>query len=107
MAISEFRDLLHQTITLEPWAGRDGYGAPSYGAAVSYSARVVGKQMLVRDMQGQEVTSQFTIYLLSNVAVDGRSRITLPAGYSPTNPPILSVGTYPDEDGIHHTTIFV
>ncbi len=107
MAISEFTDLLHQTITIEPWTGRDGYGNPSYGAGVSYSARIVGKSQLIRDTQGQEVVSQYTVYLLSNATVDARSRVTLPAGYAPTTPPVLAVGRYPDENGIHHTTIFL
>ena len=108
MAISEFSDLLLQTITIEPFVGHDGYGNTTYGTAVSYFARVVGKRQLIRDMKGQEVTSEVTVYLLSNVAVDPKSRITLPSDFVPTQPPILATGRYPDESGeIHHTQIFL
>ena len=106
MAIDDFEDLLHQTVTIEPYSGNDGYGNPSYGAGVDYKARVVGKQMLVKAMDGQDRMSQFTVVLKSNATVDSRSRITLPSQYTPSQPPILAIGTYPDEDGIHHTKVF-
>jgi len=107
MGIDDFSDLLTQSVTIEPYSSSDGYGGATYGAAVTYKARVVGKQQLVKAISGQDKVSMFTVYLKSNAAIDSRSRITLPADYVPNTPPILAVGLYPDEDGIHHTQIYL
>jgi hypothetical protein len=107
MGIEEFADLLVQTVTIEPYATKDRYGEISYGAGVDYWSRVVGKSKMIRNGQGREVVSMFTIYLQSNSTIGENDRVTLPAGYVLSQPPIIAVGRYPDEDGVHHTVVYV
>jgi len=106
MGIEEFDDLLHQTILVEPFAGNDKFGEATFGAAVGYTGRAVGKTRIVRDAQGVERVSSYTVYMNATTIFSPKDRITLPAGYSPQQPLILSTGIFPDEDGLHHTVIY-
>jgi len=92
-------DLLLQTITLERRTGLDQYGAHTYGTAESLAARVVNRLRMVRNVAGQEVTSNTTIWIIGNNDIKAVDRITLPDG---TQPPIIDVLTYPDETGVTH-----
>ena len=102
-----FRGLLPDTITIEPYTGADGYGAPQFGAGVSYRARIEWGPKNVMNAQGQEVVSSARIYVSCKTAFDSRSRVTLPAGRGPVNPPILLVKPATGMRGIHHTVIHV
>ncbi len=95
--------LMPHTVTVEPLTGRDDYGRPTYGAAVQYRARVVGKQKLVRAADGAERVSATTVYLASAPGVGPEDRITLPDG---SRPPILAVSKVPDEKGAHHEVVY-
>lgn len=107
MSVQDLADLIIQTITIEPWLSEDMYGNETYDTGITYKARVVGKAKMVRDQKGNEVVSTHTVYLLSNVVVDTRSRVTLPAGYPVSQPPIMSVGRYPDDIDIYYTALFL
>ena len=50
--MNEFDDFFNETITIEPFTGRDSYGTPSYGASVSYPCRINGSQRQVIDTMG-------------------------------------------------------
>lgn len=107
-----WRDLYTQSLTIAAFSSYDSYGKPTYGSAVSYVARVVGKRRLVVNAAGQEVVSDWTAYLYSNTTVDPRSKVTLSTGdvgstaTLATNPPILSVERTPDENGMLYTALF-
>lgn len=107
MGIEEFDDMFSQEVTVEPFTGTDEYGNYAYGDSVSYQARVVGKTRVVRNSEGEESVSTHTVYLKSTSAFTPKDRITLPAGYSPQQPIIISVGTFPDESGLHHKVIYL
>lgn len=107
MAIDEFRDFMAQVVEIEPQTGRDGYNKPTFGPAVKYQARVSGKQRMVKAADGRDVVASQTIYLGDSIDVSVNDQITLPDGYSPRQPNILSVSRIPDENGLHHTTIYV
>ena len=51
MIVQRFRHAMGQAVTLAPFAGYDGYGERTYGTAVSYRARVVGKVRRVRSFR--------------------------------------------------------
>ena len=105
-AIIEWEDLLVQTIPVEPFIGNDKFGEATFGAAVPYTGRAVGKTRLVRDFQGVERVSSYTVYMNTTNLFSPKDRITLPAGYSPQQPLILSTAIFPDEIGVHHTVIY-
>jgi hypothetical protein len=107
MGIEEFEDVLNQTITVEPFTGSDGYGEPSFGTSISYKARCVGKTRIIRDGKGNERISSHTVYVNSLAEFSPKDRITLPIGYSPQQPQIISIGSFPDESGMHHKTIYL
>lgn len=116
IAITAWLDCMPQTVTLEPFSDRDDYGEPVYGTAATYRARVVYQtEMIVDQRIGSaelETTSNGhvwfgppTLNLSSGVppTVTAEDRITLPDG---TQPNIMRVDRFPDEDGNHHTKVY-
>ena len=108
-----WRALMNQTVTVAPRTGVDGFGRPTYGTAVSYKARLVGKRRQVINAAGQQVVSDQTAYLYGAPAVDPQSKVTLSTGDVGStsalaiNPPILAVGRFPDETGWHHSVLYL
>lgn len=105
------RDLMQDTITIEPYTGQNVNQESTYGASTSYTCRVVGKRTIVRRPNGQEAVSTAHAHLDRLAGIDPRSRITLPSRFTPQQPPILSVESLPDEDGTSgsgaHSVIYV
>ena len=104
MGISDWSDLMNQTVSHAEFAGRSEYGVPTYGSSVEYSARVVYKQKFIRKADGSEVLSQGQVWLQSNVVATVEDEITLPDG---STPPILAIERFSDETtDFHHTKIY-
>ena len=105
-----FDELLTDEVTREAFVSQNDYGEATYGGAVTLKARVVGKPELVVTGAGEasravrEVVATAKVYCSGVPAWDLRDRITLPDG---TQPVILQVITYPDEDGEHHQVVVV
>jgi hypothetical protein len=99
MGTEVWRDLMRDVVILEPFAGLDGYGEATYGAARTIRARVVGRQRLIRTVTGEERLSAVTVYLAEAVGAGPQDRVTLPAAFQPTQPPLLAVARWPDETG--------
>lgn len=104
---AELLDFCRQRITIEPYIESDRFGAPVYGLGDEYPARVVGEVKMVRATTGEEKVSSTKVTIPGPPhgpgSIDPRSRITLPDG---STPPILAVGTHPDEEGrLHHFTV--
>ena len=104
MGIEDWSDLFTQTITHAEFAGRGEYGAPAYGSAVSYDARIVDKQKLVKKSDGSEALSTSSVWIQGNPTITTEDEITLPDGRTP---PILLVEHFPDDDGDHHTKAYL
>lgn len=102
--VEVFRDMMVQFIEWEPRTGLDQYGDAVYGSAVTVRCRVVEKQRMTRNVSGQEMVSTTTIYVLGTPGIDMEDRITLPDG---TQPPILNVRMFPDENGPHHEEVYL
>lgn len=105
MGMDEWSDMLPHTVTIEPFTGLDQRGDYSYGAGVSYRARVQGKATLVTNTQGEEIVSHVTVYL-PFTSVSAQDRITLPSPFTPTQPSILTVQQVSDATGSHHTVLY-
>ena len=104
MSVSDWADMLNQTVTYKALSSRDSYGAPTYGAATSYDARVVYKSKFLRKSDGADVMATGAVWLQGAPAVSPEGLLTLPDG---TTPPILSVERFPDEtDAYHHTKVY-
>ncbi len=107
--IDDFLDFMIDTVVIEPVTNRDsdGYGTPTYGPPVSYQCKLDGTMKKVVDVNGLERVSMARIYLPGRPVISVLDRLTMPAGYSPTQPPILAIGIFEDELGDHHIRISV
>lgn len=113
--IGDLEDFFDKTVTIEPFVSRDQYGKPNsgtsgYGPPVQYPANipVALRQMAVRTKDGTSVFGRGPIYLpVAPMTITVNDRITLPAGYSPAQPPILQVSPFGDEEGNLATQIVV
>jgi hypothetical protein len=84
--------LMEDSITIEPYLGQTSQQAPSFGAAVTYpNAQVLPWSERVILAGGREVRSTTSVIIPERVYIDTRSRITLPVGVVPNQPPILGV----------------
>ena len=96
--------LMFDQVTIEPFTGMDVNQAQTYGAAVTYTAQVLPYTQRVIDKTGKEIISSAHVIIPERVAVDSRSRLTLPAGFVPLQPPIITVRPVKGL-GIDHTEI--
>lgn len=106
-------DLMPEQVTIEPYSASGGlYDPRSWGAAVTYRARVEQVTNQVLDAQGDQRLSQATVYIGYKVGaggaispVDGtegftvHDRVTLPVHYQPREPQIIAVESDNDERG--------
>jgi hypothetical protein len=108
---TEFEEFYTDEVTRSPYTGQDGYGQPSHGVATIHLCRVVHKPQVIRqggtgEVQDtiREVISTAQIYTHADIGWDLRDKVTLADGASPK---ILQIVNYPDEDGPHHSVVFV
>lgn len=104
MPVSDFLDLMPDTVTYTPVASRDQYGKPTFGTARTYRARVVYKTIRTSSMvSGQETIAAGEVWLAGTLAPpDVDDKITLPNGATPI---ILNFERFTDDEGVHHTKI--
>jgi hypothetical protein len=107
--IADLYDLFERTVTIEPFVSQTAAGLPSFGAPVSYPARILMKAVGVRTIEGTIIVGRGTIYLpVADVVITTRDRITLPSDMpSPRTPPILSVSEVDDEFGGCYTVLII
>jgi len=106
--------LMTEAATYEALTGFGGASqVRTYAASKTWLGRVESYGKLVRDNQGREVASN-TRFLGRPAASDGSAitpkvgdRITLPAGYDPQQPPIISVRRENDQHGLHHWEVYL
>lgn len=103
MPVSDWLDLMPDTVSYEPLASRDGEAKPSFGTLVSYRARVVYKEIRTSNRaSGQDAIGAGEVWFAGVLTPTIDDRITLPGGAQPN---ILNWSTYTDEDGPHHTKV--
>lgn len=105
MLIDDVAEFCVSTIAIEPYAGQDEYGEPNFGSSVSYMWRIEVKNRMIRDFKGQERVSMGKIFLQTQTMISPKDRITLPSGYSPTNPEILAIYPVQADEGIDHIVV--
>ena len=105
-SVSEWLDMMADTVTITPWTSQDVTGKPVYGGTpVTYPAYVEMKNHLIVDAQGREILAKGRVILGTTAVISVKDKITLPSDYVPQSPPILAVNLQPDEHGTHHVTI--
>lgn len=104
--LDDLLELFGDEVTLEPYVSQDQMGLAVFGSGVSRAAHIEGSSVLVRDPSGQERVSRVQVYLPGAYDTSELDRITLPAPWNPTQPPIISVERESDEAGSHHEVVY-
>lgn len=105
---NDFLDCMPDTVAFQAPTGTfTDRGEPGLGASTNYTGRIVEKNVLVYDAEGNERVSTVTVWLATTDVLSPEGKLTLPAGYTPLTPPIMAVERYPDADGAHHTVLRV
>jgi len=105
----ELEDFFTTTVTYTPHASQTVYGAQTFStAALTILARIEHDTRLVRDQTGREVVSNTALFLKPTSStgttygpVTIKDSITLPSGYDPTAPPLITVQRINDEEGFY------
>lgn len=108
---TEFRDLMPDTITIEPVSGTTGagYGIRTYGTAVTYQVRIRHKLQRMTNLEGEITWAKHKVWIAplttdgSFPDLDQRSRVTFPDG---SQPEMLAIEHIDDEVGLHHTVLW-
>jgi hypothetical protein len=94
------------TITVEPFSAMTGAQAQSYGSGVTYRALIQRGAKRVVNSQGREVISNVSVTIPERVHIDQRSRVTLPSGFVPNQPPIIGIEPLKGL-GMDHTMVYL
>lgn len=92
------------TVLIAPPTTMTGAQVQSYGSDVSYPAIIQQGARRITTTGGKEVDSTVQVLIPGRVQVDPRSRITLPSGFVPNQPPILAVAPLKFQD-LDHTMV--
>jgi hypothetical protein len=104
--VADLLDMFPHSVVIEPYLTSDGMGKRSYGAAVTWRARVKGQQKLVRDFAGVEKLSTVNVVFAGVPGVKAKDRYTLPVQFVPRQPKAISIDHSPDENGEHHERVY-
>lgn len=102
---ADLKELFLHSITIEPFAGTDEWGNKSWGAGVSYPARVRNTRKKVLNPTGGDIVSETIVYVDTVAEIGMYDRLTLPAGFEPNQPEIIKVIRLVDEHGLYCTVI--
>lgn len=97
---------MEDTVLIAPLTGETAARVKSYGADVSYPAQIELGIRKVRDQGGRETDSNVTVRIPDRVFVPVTSRVTLPTGFVPQQPPIVGVQFVKFQD-LDHTEVYL
>lgn len=109
--IGRWAHFMSSTVTVAARTGNDGYGAPTYGTAVTYQAHLGKGKHFVRTAGGQEVESEQTVHLNTTTAILPTAKLTLSTGdvgsteAADINPTIIAVDRLFNGTGAHHIVL--
>ena len=102
MSINDWLDLMPTTATYANPTGYDVYGKPTAGVAVPFRCHISRNQRQVFSPEGVAILQGGTIQMNGIYDIAEEAILTLPDG---STPKILSIKTFFDENGAHHTSI--
>lgn len=101
----DLADMFADVLTYEPPGTYDGWGDMTPGTPVQIPCHIEGQHRITRDQLGQEVVSTVQAYLRGSYGVVVDGKFTLPARFSPQEPPAINVVEETDESGAHHEVV--
>ena len=102
MSMAQWLDMMPTTATYANPSGLDVYGKPTAGTVVTFKCHISRNQRQVFSPDGVVVLEGGTIQMDDVYDINEQAILTLPDG---STPKILSVRTYYDENGAHHTSV--
>jgi len=102
---TELEDLMPDGVSTKTLASvsTDGYGNAVFATGSTFKGRFVRKQQLVRTFAGTEELSQSQLWVASTSTFAPSIQFVVNGS---TVGPLMSMSSYPDEDGIHHISAF-
>lgn len=100
--LTEFGDLLIDTIGWEQWAGQDEHTRPMYNIRVDLPARIEYKTKRILMPDTTERVASVMVYIAPTPVIDPRDRITLPDGRQPV---IMAIDRLSDETAAYYQGI--
>lgn len=108
--VDDFADCLNDTATWKRFQSRDRAGSPTYDAGITFTARLVEKNRLIRAGNGDQIVSSSHVFLGTTddtnleapPDVDPEDQILLSNGDTPT---IAKVDRPQDETGVAAYTL--
>lgn len=82
--IADWVDIMADEVSVEPFLSLDAYGKPTYGALLSYPARVDFKNHMVTTAGAEQRVSSAIAIIARNTKVGTRDRVTLSDGSQPS-----------------------
>lgn len=105
--------MMPDVISYQVAGAKDSYGQITFGAVKTYRARIIGEQKMVTSFQGEEVTSNQTVYVAGVIIAQPEDQITLSTGIvnstqdSAIHPKMMGAKRIPDQFGTHHSTLYL
>lgn len=97
--------LLTDTVSHATYTGQDGYGAPTYAAAVTHPCRVEYKIRRITNAQGEERVSRARLFFDGDVVIGLRDKLVLE---DETAPAIQLIYRVRDETGaLDHVEVWI
>ncbi|MCP4201164.1 MAG: hypothetical protein GY769_04440 [bacterium] len=108
-------ELYVDEVVIEPWVSKDFGNVETFGAAVTYRAKIDAHVEEIPRDSGDVAKSSHRVALDDIYAVGERDRITMPSNgrFAVSQPEILKVHSWTDENPVtttelgHHTTVIV
>lgn len=105
--------MLHEIVVEHISGTTGGYATRVYSSASTFKARIEFKTTIVKDAGARDVMSKTRIFTPTydtdgtTATIGVSDRITLPSGFSPQQPPIISVEPHYDHKSLHHYEVYV
>lgn len=104
MPISDWEDMMPDTMLHYEYVSADGYGKPTFGSPATLTCRLTYEPTVVLNDQGEEVTSSAQAWISSvGTTIDPRDKFETSFG---DRLYVLTVSRIQDEAGVHHHKIF-
>jgi hypothetical protein len=107
---SAFEEFMPETVSIRPFVSETSGRVRTYGTAITVRCRIEQYAKLVRAADGTQVVSDTRLFCKPTTEAGAtwaptiRDEVTLPAGYTPQIPPIVSIERDNDETqgAAHH-----
>lgn len=103
---SSLLQLMEDTVTIEPCTGESSARALTFGAAVTYQALIERGNRRIINKDGRDTISNVQVLIPERVSFDVRSRVTLPSGFIPQQPPVIGIEPI-KALGLDHTVVYL